>query len=123
MNRPRRPVTRRARRLNLEALEERKLLATDTWTGGGIDNNWSTGGNWSSGVPGTGETLVFPLGASQLTNVDNVANLSVAEIQFGGTHYVITGTDALTLTGSAGVGIDNQAVQTNSARPSRWALP
>ncbi|MEO8647579.1 MAG: hypothetical protein ABI539_00290 [Acidobacteriota bacterium] len=38
-----------------------------TWTGGGIDDNWSTQANWSGGVPLSQSTtrLLFPLNASR----------------------------------------------------------
>src|SRR5436190_1660557 len=36
----------------VEMLENRQLLTTSTWTGGGSDDNWSTGANWNNGVPG-----------------------------------------------------------------------
>jgi len=84
------------------------MSATSQWTGGGTDSNWSTAANWlGDAVPTNGSTLVFNSGAAQLTNVDDIAGLSVAEIQVAG-GYSISG-DAITLTGSSGVGIDNQS--------------
>ena len=63
--------------------------------------------NWQNGVaPTTGSLLVFGAGESQLTNTDDISGLSVAEIVFAG-GYSISGA-AITVTGSAGIGIDNQ---------------
>ena len=77
-----------------------------TWTGGGANANWSTAANWQAGLaPTTGDTLVFGASEARLTNVDNIAGLSVAQIQVAG-GYSISG-DALTLTGTSGTGIDN----------------
>ncbi len=58
-------------------------------------------------VPSTGSILVFGTGKSQLTNVNDIVGLSVAEIQLAG-GYSISG-KAVTLTGSGGVGIDSQS--------------
>src|SRR5438067_3582794 len=44
----------------IEALEERTLLSTDTWTFGGTNGNWSNPANWDHGVPTAGADLVFP---------------------------------------------------------------
>ena len=93
--------------LGCEALEVRIVPSTFTWTGGGANANWSTVGNWQGGVaPANGSILVFGSGASQLTDVDDISGLSVAEIELAG-GYSISGV-AITLTGSTGVGIDNQ---------------
>ena len=103
--------------LQFEALELRVVpSSTYTWIGGGANSNWSTVGNWSGGVaPTTGGTVVFGSGESQLTNVDNIAGLSVAEIELAG-GYSISGT-AITVTGSGGVGIDNQTGTNSLSNP------
>ena len=91
-----------------EVLEVRVVpSSTYTWTGGGVNSNWSTGANWQGGVaPTSASTLVFGSGESQLTNIDDISGLSVAEIELSG-GYSISG-DAITVTGSGGVGIDSQ---------------
>jgi hypothetical protein len=53
-------VPQRSYRPQIEALEERRLLSTDTWTGnGGANGNWSNSANWDNGVPNPGDDLVF----------------------------------------------------------------
>ena len=45
-----------------------------TWTGSGGNNTWSTPENWSPAVtPIAGDSLTFPLGANQTTNVNDIA--------------------------------------------------
>src|SRR3989442_6494845 len=60
----------------IEALEERAMLSTDTWTGnGGTNPGWSNAANWDRGVaPAPGDDLVFPLSFSQ--PVSSVNDLS-----------------------------------------------
>lgn len=69
--------------------------ATQTWTGGGGDNHWSTAANWSGGVaPAPGDDLVFPAGAAQLTNVNDLtADFAINSITFSGgaSGYSVTG--------------------------------
>src|SRR5208337_3787261 len=78
--------------------------------------NWSTGANWQGGVsPTSGSTLVFGASESQLTNVDDMAGLSVAEIKLAG-GYSISG-NAVSLTGSGGVGIDSQSASNTFNNP------
>ncbi len=71
--------------------------ATHTWTGAAGDGKWSTAANWSGGVPVAGESaavvLVFPVaGAKNTTN--NIANLTLDQIQVTGDNYVIAATGA-----------------------------
>ena len=75
--------------------------ATVTWTGAGVDSNWSTGANWGGVAPVTGDSLVFD-GSTQLTpNNDLAIDTSFASVTFaatagaftiGGSRIVITGT-------------------------------
>jgi hypothetical protein len=65
--------------------------AAKTWTGA-VNNLWSNPGNWQGGVPGPGDPLVFPAGASNLTNKNDLADGTVFKlILFTGGNYVITG--------------------------------
>ena len=105
----------RSRRLTLEHLETRLVPTTFTWTNpnGG---SFSNGANWQGGVApsgnNAGDTLVFSAVNSAGVNVvNNLTNLTVAEIQILAPNYSISGA-ALTLTGSAGVGIDDESGST-----------
>jgi fibronectin-binding autotransporter adhesin len=105
------------RSLQCELLEPRVVLSsTSVWTGGGANSNWSNIANWQGGaVPTAGSILVFGTGESQTSNVDDISGLSVAEIELSG-GYSISG-NAITLTGSGGVGIDSQS-STNTVNNS-----
>src|SRR5262245_21256280 len=89
---PRRPASRP----RLESLEDRLLLATRDWDGGGPDNNWMTAGNWVGDVapqPGV-DDLEFPAGASRLTSNNNFpVGTDFLQIVFSGSGggYQITG--------------------------------
>ena len=45
------------------------VAAAKTWTGA-VNNLWSNPGNWQGGVPGPGDPLVFPAGASNIVNIE-----------------------------------------------------
>ncbi|HZZ77581.1 MAG TPA: hypothetical protein VFE62_03625, partial [Gemmataceae bacterium] len=101
----RRPAARRSakpRYTNLvpqvELLEVR-YLPSISWTGGGSDNHWSTGANWSGGVaPGSGDTA--DLGSSAPTVVLDtgvtIANLiiSTGTLDTNGNTLAITGSSS-----------------------------
>ena len=56
---------------------------TRTWTGGGFNHIWSDRQNWSpQGIPGTGDTLVFPNSSS---SDNDLTGLELHSIQFSGT--------------------------------------
>lgn len=92
---PRRCATRprASYRLRLEALEDRVLPATRTWTGLAADSHWTSAANWDGGVtaPAAGDTLVFPEGAPRSSNVNDFP----VDTAFGtitlGPGYTITG--------------------------------
>jgi autotransporter-associated beta strand protein len=91
-----------------------------TWTGGGGDNNWTTGANWSGGfapaINGTA-TLTFPTGAARLSNTnDEPAGTTFAGINFtfvsGGVNYTLAG-NGVTL-GAGGITDSSGATNTIS---------
>ena len=46
---------------------------TRTWDGGGANDKWSTAANWVGDVvPAVGDDLVFPVGAAQLANTNDL---------------------------------------------------
>ncbi len=65
---------------------------TDTWTGGGGSESWTTAGNWSAGVPGS--TDVACIGSGVTVRVTTGSN-SVASVQDEGTLVVSGGTLSL----------------------------
>jgi autotransporter-associated beta strand protein len=74
---PGRPAARRFRPC-LEALGQRVLPATQVWTGLGTSLAWTDPDNWAShqtpsggGLFSSGDDLVFPAGARQLTNFND----------------------------------------------------
>src|SRR5262245_15271290 len=95
----RRPARHRARARRFctprcEQLEDRRVLSTETWTGGdNDDSNWTSNGNWA-GIGGARQLddLVFPAGAVRLTNTnDFVANTFFNSISITGNGYTING--------------------------------
>ena len=70
------------------------LSVIDNWTGAGSDGNWSTAANWDSGVPQAGWDLVFPGGAGQTGNINDLnANTTFHSITIGGAGYDLSGND------------------------------
>lgn len=68
--------------------------ATHTWTGAGSSGYWNNALNWNGGVPTAAETdlrLVFPAGASRLSNTNNIGDLTATAISFSGTGYRLAG--------------------------------
>ncbi len=67
------------------------VSAAKTWTGA-VSALWSNPGNWQGGVPGPGDPLVFPAGASNLTNLNDLPDGTLYKlILFSGSNYVIGG--------------------------------
>jgi hypothetical protein len=72
--------------------------AAKTWTGA-VNALWSVAGNWQGGVPGPGDPLVFPNGASNLTNTNDLPATNVyKQILFTGNSYILNG-NTIQLTG------------------------
>ncbi|MEO5803889.1 MAG: autotransporter-associated beta strand repeat-containing protein [Verrucomicrobiota bacterium] len=67
--------------------------ATRTWDGGGANGNWSNATNWvGDAAPVSGDDLVFPLGAANLSPLNNFpANTTFNSITISGTNYVMDG--------------------------------
>lgn len=98
------PVQIRGKRfalLQLEWLENRFAPATHTWTGA-TSALWSDPTNWNGGSPAgdPNAVLVFPAGAANLSNTNDLTNLTIQSISFTGSdNYTIAGN---TLTLNAG---------------------
>lgn len=64
---------------------------TRTWDGGGADNNWTSGLNWSGTAPGAGDDLVFA-GATRLSPVNDLtAGTSFAGFTFSSAGFSLSG--------------------------------
>lgn len=94
-----RQAARRRRRLFLERLEERSLLATLTWDGSS-SAIWNDAANWVGDIaPAAGDDLVFPGGAGNLANTNNYpAGTVFNTVLFTGGGYNVTG-NAIVLNG------------------------
>jgi cysteine-rich repeat protein len=75
-----------------------------SWTGA-VNALWSNPGNWSGGVlPAPGDLLVFPSGASNFNNTNDLApGTTYAQLLFTGGPYTLDG-NAIGLTGGASGG-------------------
>jgi hypothetical protein len=86
-------VRRPARQqIRVRALEPRAQPAVHTWTGA-VSALWSDTGNWTGGPPASDNqaALVFPNGAANLTNTNDLTGLSLSSVTFSGSGYDITG--------------------------------
>ena len=70
-----------------------------TWTGLGADAKWSSAANWDAGVPESGDALLFPAGAAQPANVNDLSGLELASVAVEAGGYELAG-EAVTLTGA-----------------------
>ena len=79
---------------------------THTWTGAGLTGWWSDMANWQGNSPPqrgeVGINLEFPPGASRLSSSNDMSGLSISQLTFSGNGYVLSGTNALILSLSAG---------------------
>ena len=103
-------------------LERRRNLPVDRRR---RDDDWSTAGNWLGGVVPTGdgaETLKFPAGAAQTTNVDNLpaGSDAFAGIVTSGSGYSITVDNPLVLGGG---GLSLTAAGTETITPASSSTP
>src|SRR5215510_15100416 len=81
-----------------EPLEDRSLLSTAVWTGGGVNNLWTNPANWAANVaPSPGDHLVFPAGAAKATAANDFATGTLfGSITFSGLGFSVSG-NAVTL--------------------------
>ncbi len=93
------------------------VLNTQTWNGGGANDNWSSAANWVSGVaPVTGDFLTFAGVARPTPSMDTSYNLTGVAFDTTATSFTLgTPGGTLTLTGN---GITN-----NSANAQTLNLP
>src|ERR1700722_2629990 len=78
-------VKKPGRRLVLEELEERVTpTSTFIWSGQATDDNWSSPTNWQGNIAptGTGDDLVFQVGAAQLNSNNDLTGAAINSISF-----------------------------------------
>ncbi len=77
--------------------------AVRTWTGA-TDSSWSNAGNWGGTAPVTGDDLVFPDGASNLSNTNDLTeNTTFNSITLSGSGYTLSGNRIILGQGLAGI--------------------
>ncbi len=77
--------------------------ATRTWTGT-TSGSWSVASNWGGTVPVTGDDLVFPSGASNLSNTNDLTeNTIINSITLTGSGYTLSGNAIILGPGLAGI--------------------
>ena len=77
--------------------------ATRTWTGT-TNGLWSNPSNWGGTAPVTGDDLVFPSGASNLSNTNDLTeNTIFNSITFTGSGYTLSGNRIILGQGLAGI--------------------
>ncbi|HTN75483.1 MAG TPA: autotransporter-associated beta strand repeat-containing protein, partial [Pirellulaceae bacterium] len=81
------------RRLGIEKLEERALLAARVWDGEGTDGNWSNARNWAGDIaPLAGDDLIFAPQTGQLNITNDLASETTFNtITLSGSGYTIGG--------------------------------
>lgn len=76
--------------------------ADKTWSGGGADNNWSTGANWSGAAPVNADNLIFS-GGSQMQNSNDLSNLTVGWVRFASAGFDLSGNPLTLSPATAGI--------------------
>jgi autotransporter-associated beta strand protein len=75
-------------------------LTAATWSGSGTDNNWSTGGNWTSGALPANAPVIFAGTTGLANNNNSAANTEYAGITFNaGAGAFVVGGNAINLAG------------------------
>lgn len=88
-----------------EALEARRLLATQVWISTGVpDDNWTTAGNWSQGPINPSDTLDFNGSDTSPTSNNNESSVNPYFLQFDQGGYDLTG-NGINLADSGGSAI------------------
>lgn len=75
--------------------------AVRVWSGSS-SGYWSVGANWGGTAPVSGDDLVFPSGAANLLNTNNLTGLNLRSITFSGSGYIIRGNSITISNGISG---------------------
>ena len=90
--------------------------SAETWTGAGSDQNWSTGVNWSGGVPPIGTDVVTFSAAGPGSNIVDT-NFTISGLQYigNGAHATsLIGTSQLQINGPVTLGPGNSSLTLGS---------
>jgi hypothetical protein len=97
-------------------------MATKTWVGSVVNNNWTTSANWLPSLPVAGDDVIFdgvaPLGNNNCTY--NAVGLSLLSINFTGYTGQFTFSNNFTITGSMTLGAGASYV--TSATPTTYTV-
>ena len=78
------------------------LAATKTWDGS-TSASWNNAANWTNNaVPVDGDDLLFPAGAANKANNNNIPVVNLRSLTFTDSGYVVSG-NALLLSGTNGI--------------------
>src|SRR5262245_13297788 len=88
--------------LGMVAFTSRADAAIKVWDGSG-GSSWGTATSWTNNaVPVNGDDLIFPAGAGNKANNNNIAGLNVRSLTFTDSGYTLSG-NTLTLSGTNGI--------------------
>jgi len=102
---------RRRRQLRMEQLEDRITPASLVWDGS-ASSLWSNPQNWNGNpgntlFPTNGDDLVFPAGAANIVNTNDIDNLALNSIAISGTGFALGGVPITLGSGASGTGFIN----------------
>ncbi len=89
--------------------------STLTWSGAGVDPNWSTAANWNGTTPVTGDKLIFT-GTARTVNNNDLTSLTIPWITFSNGGFELNGNPL-----SLSSGITNFAGTNTIGLPTAWA--
>ncbi len=102
-----------------------EAAVTQVWTGSGADDNWSTGGNWESGMaPANGDKLIFR-GAARAANINNIEKLAVPWLLLENGGFDLSGnplTFSSAITNLAGDNTLSLSTSWESASAKSWTI-
>ena len=95
--------------LAVVALATTGMAADTEWTGA-IDNDWSTAGNWSNGVPGAADTAYVDSGTPSITSGPNQISYLFLGSSSGTTTADISADLTVTANTSMGTGASDSTI-------------
>src|SRR6476619_3354251 len=119
------------RLIRMESLEERMLLATFTWDGGGATTNWSDADNWDqvpAATPGPSDDVVFNATSAKASVLDAAFTASIRGLSINaGYTNTVSLANTLTVTtngvnwGAGTTGILSAGSQTINVNGGNWS--